>query len=64
LSIYEDELRRRLMNLGKLQETVDWYLQVCIADNLEWKDASVLEVRFMKFIHDDWEKWMKRRTLN
>jgi hypothetical protein len=63
LSIYEDELRRRLMT-GKLQETAMWFMKVCAADKLEWRDMSPLELRFWKYIHEDFEKWLKSRRLN
>jgi hypothetical protein len=63
MSVYEDELCRRLMT-GKLQETAMWFLEVCRLDKLEWKDLSPFEVRFAKYIHENFEKWRKSRTLN
>jgi hypothetical protein len=64
MSKYEAELRRRLASDEDIAEVGNWYLQVCIADKLEWKDCSVFEVRFMKLIHYHWQKWMKNRRLN
>jgi hypothetical protein len=49
---------------GALQETATWFLGVCRVDKLEWKDLSPFEVRFVKYIHEDFEKWRKSRTLN
>ena len=31
---------------------------------LEWKDMSPLEVRFLNYIHEHYEKWLKSRSLN
>jgi hypothetical protein len=62
VSIYHDELRRRLMT-GKLQETAMWFINVCAADKLEWKDMSPLEVRFLNYIHEHYEKWLPRRWM-
>jgi len=64
MSKYEAELRRRLASDEDIADVGNWYLQVTIADKLEWKDCSVLEVRFMKYIHYHWKKWMKSRRLN
>ena len=64
MSIYEDELRRRLMNDDKLSATAMWYMRVCIAANLSWKDMSPLEVRFFKEINKNFEEWLKNRRLH
>lgn len=63
MSVYEDELCRRLMS-GKLQETAMWFINVCAADKqLKWEDLSPLELRFWNYIAKDYEKWLKSRPL-
>jgi hypothetical protein len=61
MSKYDAELRRRLAGSEDLAKVVDWYLQQCIKDKLEWKDCTVFEVRFMKQIDRAFTRWNWRR---
>jgi hypothetical protein len=62
MSKYEAELRRRLDSDDAIEETTEWYVNCVIKDNLEWKDLSVTEVRFMKEYKKGFDRWEKEKT--
>jgi hypothetical protein len=59
MSKYDAELRRRLESGASMQETTEWYIDCVIKENLEWKDLSPIEVRFMKEYKEGYDRWMK-----
>jgi len=62
MSKHEDELLLRLTSGEEaIEETARWFLRVCAADKLEWRDMSVLEVQFMKHIRKAFQKWWRKR---
>ena len=64
MSKYEAELRRRLASGDDVEETANWFIDCVIKQRMEWKDLSVLEVRFMKRIHEGYTRWMANRKLH
>ena len=64
MSKYESELRRRLESGADIEETARWYTDCVIRHRLEWKDLSVLEVRFMKLYREGFNRWMANRKLH
>jgi len=64
MSKYEAELRRRLESGEDVEETANWFIDCMITSKMEWKDLSVLEVKFMKRIHEGYTRWMANRKLN
>jgi hypothetical protein len=59
MSKYEAELCRRLESGASMQETAEWYMNCMVKENCEWKDLSLIEVRFMKEIKEGHDRWMK-----
>ena len=64
MSKYESELRRRLASGEDIEETARWYIDCVIRHRMEWKDMSVLEVRFMKQYREGYLRWMANRKLH
>ena len=64
MSKYEAELRRRLASGDDVEKTAAWFIDCMAKQRIEWKDLSVLEVRFMKRIHEGYTRWMANRKLH
>jgi hypothetical protein len=64
MSKYEAELLRRLASGEDVEKTAMWFMECVIKRNLDWKDLSVFEVRFMKRIHEGYTRWMANRKLH
>jgi hypothetical protein len=64
VSKYESELRRRLESGADIEETARWFIDCVIKHRMEWKDLSVLEVRFMKYYRECFNRWMAKRKLH
>jgi hypothetical protein len=64
VSEFEAELRRRLASGADVEKTAMWFIDCMIRSNMEWKDLSVLEVRFMKKIREGYVHWMANRKLH
>jgi len=64
MSIYDEELRRRLARGDDPEEVARWYIDRTIESKLRWKDLTVFEVRFWKRIDRAYTRWNWRRRMN
>jgi len=64
MSKFESELLRRLARGDDVEKTAMWFVECMIRSNLDWKDLTAFEVRFVKRIHEGYVQWMAGRKLN
>jgi flagellar motor switch protein FliG len=64
MSKFEKELVRRLANAEDVQETAMWFIKNAIEANLDNKDLSPFEARFMKRIDEAYARWKANRRVH
>jgi len=47
-----------------IKKTAMWFIECVLRHRLDWKDMSVLEVRFLKRYHEAYLRWMANRKLH